>query len=74
MAAAVTYDPEADALAITFGPGAIEGEEVRAGVILHYDAEDRVVAIEVLQASKTLTPGAIAALQADPGLAALAFI
>jgi len=74
MATGVTYDPEADALAINFGPGAIEGEEVRPGVILHYDADDRVVAIEVLHVSKTLTPGAIAALQADPGLAAVAFI
>lgn len=64
MAANVTYDPQADALTVRFGSGpAVEGEEVRPGVVLHYDAADRIVAIEVLHASKTLAADALALLQ-----------
>ena len=62
MAAKVTYDPEADALMIMFStaPGvAVEGEEVHPDVILHFDAQDRVVGIEVLHASKVLAEGAV---------------
>jgi uncharacterized protein YuzE len=59
MAADVRYDPDADALTIRFGSPAVEGEEVRPGVFLHFDAQDRVVAIEVLHASKVLTEGAV---------------
>ncbi len=64
MAADVTYDPEADALTISFGSAtAVEGEEVHRDVILHFDAADRIVEIEVLRASKRLTDGAIALLR-----------
>ena len=57
--ATVTYDPQADALGIIFGPGPSEGEEAYPGVILHFDAENRNVEIEILSASKTLAPGAV---------------
>jgi uncharacterized protein YuzE len=57
--ATVTYDPQADALGIIFGPGPSEGEEAYPGVILHFDAENRIVEIEILSASKTLAPGAV---------------
>jgi uncharacterized protein YuzE len=60
--ATVTYDPEADALGIVFAPGPSEGEEVSPGVILHFDAADRIVEIEILSASKRLAPGAFAGL------------
>ena len=40
MAADVTYDPEAVAMIIRFADGEFEGEEVRPGVILHFDAAD----------------------------------
>jgi uncharacterized protein YuzE len=51
----ITYDPEADAAHINLGGGKIvESEEVAAGIILDYDAEGRVVGIEVLHASKLL--------------------
>ncbi len=61
MAPEVTYDAEADALTISFVPGpTVEGEEVHPGVILHFDAADRIVAVEVLHASKVLAEGAIA--------------
>ena len=52
----ITYDPEADAAHISLGGGKIvESEEVTAGIILDYDAEGRVVGIEVLHASKLLS-------------------
>src|SRR5438045_9674815 len=61
--AAVTYDPQADALDISFAAaGPSEGEEVYPGVILHFDAENRLVEIEILSASKILTPGALDSL------------
>jgi uncharacterized protein YuzE len=60
--ATVTYDPEADALDIVFAPGPSEGEEVSPGVILHFDAADRIVEIEIISASKRLTPSALAGL------------
>ena len=64
MAADVTYDPEADALTISFtaAPTA-EGEEVHPGVILHFDAADRIVAIEVVHVSKVLAAGAVELLR-----------
>jgi uncharacterized protein YuzE len=63
MAADVRYDPEADALAIHFTGGAsVEGEEVYPGVILHFDAADRIVSIEVMHASKKLAEGGVTAL------------
>jgi uncharacterized protein YuzE len=57
--ATVTYDPQADALAISFAGGPTEAEEVYPDVILHFDAENRVVEIEILRASKVLAAGAI---------------
>jgi uncharacterized protein YuzE len=64
MAADVTYDPEADALTIAFTAAlTAEGEEVHPGVILHFDAKDRIVAIEVLHAGKVLAEGAIPRLR-----------
>jgi uncharacterized protein YuzE len=53
------YDPDADALYVRFSKAEIvESEEVSNGVILDFDAEGRIVAIEVLDASKHLAPGA----------------
>ncbi|HJU18008.1 MAG TPA: DUF2283 domain-containing protein [Stellaceae bacterium] len=64
MAAGVTYDPEADALTISFTAApTVEGEEVHPGVILHFDATDRIVAIEALHVSKTLAKGAVSLLR-----------
>jgi uncharacterized protein YuzE len=64
MAADMTYHPEADALTIAFtAASTVEGEEVHPGVILHFDARDRIVAIEVLHASKVLAEGAIPRLR-----------
>lgn len=64
MAAGVTYDPEADALTISFTTApTLEGEEVHPGVILHFDATDRIVAIEVLHVTKTLAEDAVSLLR-----------
>jgi YD repeat-containing protein len=53
------YDPEADALYVRFADTPVsESEEVSAGVVLDYDAEGRIVAIELLDASKHVAAGA----------------
>ena len=54
-----TFDPEADAVYFQVGTTQIvESEEVAPDIILDFDAENRVVGIEVLHASQTLAPGA----------------
>ena len=54
-----TYDAQADALYVRFSDSpVIESEEVSNGVVLDFDAEGRIVAIEVLDASKHLAAGA----------------
>jgi uncharacterized protein YuzE len=63
MAAAVSYDPEADVLYIELVAGAegpdTEGQEVHPGVMLMFDAEGRIIGIEITSASKILPPGAV---------------
>lgn len=50
------YDRDADALYVRFAEAPIvESEEVRPGVVIDLDAEGRIVAIEVLDASEQLT-------------------
>jgi YD repeat-containing protein len=52
------YDPESDALYLRFSDTrVVESEEVSEGVVLDYDAEGRIVAIELLDASKHLAAG-----------------
>jgi uncharacterized protein YuzE len=58
----VTYDPRADAMYLYLAertPGTFEvarTEEVSTGVMLDFDAENRVIGIEILSVSKL--PGA----------------
>jgi uncharacterized protein YuzE len=53
------YDPKADALYVRFADTHVtESEEVADGVVLDFDAEGRIVAIEVLDTRRHLTPGA----------------
>ena len=54
------YDPEADALFVRLAEGRIEDtEEVAPGVMLDFDAEGRIAAVEFLKASERTTPGAL---------------
>ncbi|RYE30939.1 MAG: DUF2283 domain-containing protein [Hyphomicrobiales bacterium] len=44
-----TYDPEVDAFYLYFGCSAVsESVEVRPGIVLDFDAEGRLLGIEVL--------------------------
>jgi uncharacterized protein YuzE len=53
------YDPEVDALYIRFADDkVVESEEVRPGVVLDFDAEGRIVGMEILDASEHLASGA----------------
>ena len=50
------YDSETNALYLRFAVAAVvETEEVRPGVMFDFDAEGRIVAIEVLDASEQIT-------------------
>src|SRR4051812_16881100 len=53
-----SYDPDADALYLRFADALIvESEEVAPGIILDFDAEKRIVAVEVLEARRHLAEG-----------------
>jgi uncharacterized protein YuzE len=52
-----SYDPHTDTLSVILkvGAAAIESEEPRPGIILDYDAEGDLIAIEILDASRRVT-------------------
>jgi uncharacterized protein YuzE len=53
------YDAKADALYVRFADArGVESEEVTDGLVLDFDADGRIVAIEVLDAKKHLAAGA----------------
>jgi len=53
------YDSDADALYVRFADAPIvESEEVADGVVLDFDSEGKIVAIELLDASKHVAAGA----------------
>jgi uncharacterized protein YuzE len=59
------YDSEADALYVRFSDQKIlESEEVRPGLILDFDEQGRIVAMEMLDLRKQMPPDAIVNLQA----------
>lgn len=52
------YDAEADALYLRFAETPVrESEEVRPGIVFDFDAEGRIVAVEILDASEHLATG-----------------
>ena len=58
-----TYDPEADALFVWFGPegsSSANTEEVAPGIMLDFNAEGRVIGIEVLDLSERMARKAAA--------------
>lgn len=57
-----SYDPDTDALYLLLAETSVVGsEEVAPGIILDFDAEHRLVGIEVLNASTNAARGAIPA-------------
>lgn len=50
----ITYDPDADALAIHFEATGmyVHSEEIAPGVIVDYDADENVIAFEILNAKQ----------------------
>ena len=59
------YDEQSDAMTIVFSNAkVVESEELRPGFVVDFDAEGRIVAIELLDAREQLAPNAIADLQA----------
>ncbi len=58
------YDPDADAAYLRFSEApVIESEEVSPGVVLDYDAEGRMVGMEVLDARGKLPADALVAAE-----------
>ena len=56
MAPTVTYDPDANAAYIRFSPEPVEeSEEVSTGIVLDYDADGRIVGMEVMDARAHLS-------------------
>jgi uncharacterized protein YuzE len=48
----IEYDPKADAMYIRLAAGAVvDSDEVRPGVVLDFDAQGRVLGIEMLDVS-----------------------
>lgn len=57
MSPTVKYDPEANAAYIRFSPEPVkESEEVADGIVIDFDAEGRMVGLEVLDARTHLPP------------------
>ena len=56
----VRYDPEADAVFLRLIDSPIlESEEVRPGMIMDFDSDGKIVALEFLNARKTFSAEAI---------------
>jgi len=54
-----TYDADADAFYVRFSDDRVEeSEEVAPGIVLDYDADNRIVGMEVLNASVKMAAGA----------------
>jgi uncharacterized protein YuzE len=55
MTVRTIYDPKNDTLYIRLAEGEIvESEELRPGFIVDYDSKGRIVAVEILRASKNV--------------------
>ena len=58
------YDEKKDALYIRFDESSYEeSDEVEEGIVFDYDAKRKLVGIEILDASKKLTPSMKASLK-----------
>lgn len=64
-----TYDPDADAIGVSFKPDGVEyaeSEEVAPGLVLDYGADGRVIGVEILGVRRFLTERLIATPDATP--------
>lgn len=60
------YDPAADALYLRLSDAPVaESEEVRPGIVLDYDHNNRVVSVEVLNVRKHLPDADVKRLQLE---------
>jgi len=51
----IIYDPQTDTLSLILRKAKVkESEEIREGLIIDYDEQGRISAIEMLEASKTV--------------------
>ena len=56
----IRYDDQVDVLYVRFaGSKSVESEEVHPGIVLDFDREGRIVAIELLDAKRQLPPTAL---------------
>ena len=61
----LNYDDKADALYVRFSDERVtESEEARPGLVLDFDRDGHIVAIELLDARRQLDPKALASVQA----------
>jgi len=59
------YDKDADAVVVRFADSKIvESDKVSQGLIVDYDADGRIVSIEMLDAGRRLAPQALADIKA----------
>jgi uncharacterized protein YuzE len=60
------YDPEVDAAYITLADSTVtDSEEVKPGIVLDYDANNRVVGIEILNVRRQLPDADLKRLQLE---------
>jgi uncharacterized protein YuzE len=55
----IRYDPEVDALSVIFRETTVTTRELAEGIVADYDAEDRIVGLEILDAGQRLDEPAI---------------
>jgi len=57
----IRYDSEADAMYIKFREGEYEiSEEIREGIIVDFDKNNKILGIEILDAKERLSPSSVA--------------
>lgn len=50
----IRYDPEVDALSVVFRDATVTTRELADGIVAEYDAQDRLVDLEILDAEARL--------------------
>ena len=50
----IRYDPEVDALSVIFRETTVTTRELADGIVAEYDAQDRLVGLEILDAGSRL--------------------